>query len=60
MKKLYLAFLALLCCTALAMPVYADVASPASILFSPELILIAVLIVVAGFVLYLLLHKRNK
>ncbi len=60
MKKLYLAFLALLCCAALATPVYADIASPASILFSPELILIAVLILVVGFVLYLLLHKRNK
>ncbi len=60
MKKLWFAFLALLCCPALAMPVYADVATPASILFSSEPILLALLILVVGFVLYLLLRNRNK
>lgn len=63
MKKLWLAFLALLCCAALAMPVHADIPAPRETLLSPDgglYYVIAVLVLAAGFVLYLLLHKRNK
>ncbi len=65
MKKLIATLLSLLCCAALALPVYADVAvGPADYLDSPALLILIVIIGLVlpavGFLIYWLLRGKRK